>query len=196
METCPKCGHENPVVRAAEYTAETDPEQPAQEDDVRWDADEVKDYLATPEKPEPDKLVGWVVASFFPVINVIIFLAAPIHIYYKFVMAAIFAATVSSAVMPEWEWPTGWLGGGFFLFYFAALFLDRGRRLDELENVRLPEYRTMLAQWQWLLYCRNCQVAWLDGKSSLYAPVEETEDLLLGKYVPEREAGDSGDEWK
>jgi hypothetical protein len=70
------------------------------------------------------------------------------------------------------------VGCFFILFYYVAIFLDRGRRARELLSRRIPAYEKAHSRWEHLHYCQRCEVAWIDNEPGNCVGIDATQEMM------------------
>jgi hypothetical protein len=181
---CPKCRSSSDTFTAAEYATKEFSEAEIKAADAadKWGPESSQIYLEEPEEPESPSLGFWLIAPWIPALNFVLFFCAPLKRGAKYFMAGLVAVFFVCVFTPRlYEVGAYALVGCFLiLFYYVALFIDRGRRKDEYVTKLLPEYQRTLPRWQRLRFCRACEVSWLDGDPAKYVEVDRTEQLLKG----------------
>lgn len=180
---CSKCGQGDQVVAASQYNegGDTIPDTDKLPDgEDRVDKEIVCDFLAKPEKPEPDGLGFWLILPFIPLLNFLLCWFAPMYRGFKFFMLGIVIVFWVCVFVPDlYEMSAyAFVGMFFILFYYSAIFIARDSRKADYISKIIPEYNRMAANWEHLQYCKRCQVVWLKTKPQRVDDLMDTEELL------------------
>lgn len=183
-QDCPKCGRSDQSFSAEDFCSRTfsDAEDKAADESDKWGPTFAQCMLEKPEEPEAPNLGLWVVVPLIPLVNFIACWFAPMRRGHKFFMLGILIVFLVCASVPEINKTAAYafVGCFFILFYYVALFLDRGRQESEYLTRRLPEYRMSLPRWGHLRYCQRCEVVWLDGDAGRWVGVDKTPEIMKG----------------
>ena len=181
---CPKCSRSDQSFESAEFCAReiTDAEESAANDIGKWGPIYAQIVLEKPERPEPpDGRMGfWLLLPFIPVLNFLACWFAPMAKGAKLCLLGLAIAFGTCVLVPELNrsGACGIVGCLFILFYYAALFLGRGRQKAEFVSRLMPAYEKALARWEHLHYCQRCEVAWIDSEPGKCVDVDKIPEML------------------